>query len=87
MVDFAPMLNAQTDPPATPTSPTVPKSPLVPTSPVLSRRVSSSAEGRSPSRPDGLRRRHESSAKMTDVKEGKGEATLRGVSQSYLREL
>ena len=78
MVDFAP--NVQTlDAPIIAISPITPKSPQTPTSPTVARRTSS-GEAVSPSRPDGLRRSRESSGKLGDDKELRGEATIRGVS-------
>ena len=84
MVDFAPSVQPQSDVPPTPTSPIAPKSPVTPTptSPTVTRRVSSSGDTRSPPRPDGIRRRRESSTKAPEVKEVRKEATIRGVRVS-----
>ncbi|ORY29784.1 vacuolar import and degradation protein-domain-containing protein [Naematelia encephala] len=74
LVDLSPS-QASSEPPSTPTSPSVPKAPL---SPTLSRRMSSTSDARSSSvRPEG-RRRRESTSRLDEPREGRGEATIRG---------
>jgi hypothetical protein len=83
MVDLAPAANAQ--PPTSPVSPatkTVP-SPSRPTAP---RRMSSTGEARSASRPD-LARRRQSSSRLAEPTPTHGEATIRGVSAEILSEM
>jgi hypothetical protein len=77
MVDLAP--TGSPDLPLTPLSPTTPKSPLPPTSPTIPRRMSSTADARSPTREMRMPRRQSSSR---TEREGPREATIRGVSES-----
>ena len=76
MVDLSPAANAHSPPsPMSPTAKTVP----TPTSPAAPRRMSSTGDARSTSRPD-LARRRQSSHKLGEPTPTRGEATIRGVS-------
>ncbi|KAK8861695.1 hypothetical protein IAR55_002518 [Kwoniella newhampshirensis] len=76
MVDLSPTVATASEPASTPASPTIPKTPLTPTSPAITRRMSG-ADPRSPTRPEGAKRR-ESASRLGSKEEVKGEATMRG---------